>query len=127
AEAGDQQDSAVHAQSDRRRRPSRSAPRQQPAQQLTQRATLKEATAPKVGADDLEVRYVTTELNVRTDPADGAEVLTVLSEGSKVKISGRIDDEWAEVLHDGEYRWVHGQYLSADKPESDTTSSGDGG
>src|SRR5699024_8964612 len=125
-QAGDQH-RAVPAQSDRRWRPSRAAPRKQLTQQLNQRASLKQATAPKVGTDDLEVRYVTTKLNVRTDPADGADVLTVLAEGSKVKASGRTDDEWAEILHDGEYRWVHAEYLSTDKPETDTESSGDGG
>jgi hypothetical protein len=51
-------------------------------------------------------------------------LLTVLDEGSKIQATGDIIDGWAEVVYNEKLRWVNAEYLSTDKPEDDTASSG---
>lgn len=112
----------------RQLRVSRAAPRQKLE---SKSANLGSAKAPKTEPTDLDRLYVTTELNVRTEPDEATPVLTVLSPGTKVKATGRTEGDWAEILRDDEYRWVHGAYLSETKPEAKTKTetdpdSGDG-
>lgn len=60
--------------------------------------------------------YVTTALNVRTEPSTGAGIVTVLERGAEVPITGETDDEWVEIIYDGEAMWVSGAYLSEEEP-----------
>jgi hypothetical protein len=81
-----------------------------------------EATDPAAAAAEAEpevvgTRYTTVPLNVRTEPSEDAEVLAVLEPGAKVKVTAEKDDEWRQVVHKGEVRWVKGEYLSKTKPD----------
>jgi hypothetical protein len=69
-------------------------------------------------------RFLTEDLNVWTGPGEETTLLTVLDEGSKIQTTGHIVDGWAEVVYNEKLRWVNAEYLSADKPEDDTVSSG---
>ena len=70
--------------------------------------------------------YVTTALNVRTAPSRDAEVLTVLERGSKVAVTDRTDGSWVQIVHDDDFAWVNGDYLSETKPAKETEDSGGG-
>lgn len=73
-----------------------------------------------------EPRFLTEDLNVRPDPSEGTTVLTVLDAGSKVSVTGRTVDGYAQIVYDGKLRWVTAEYLSTDRPEDDD-DSGSGG
>jgi hypothetical protein len=54
-------------------------------------------------------------------------LLTVLDAGSKVQVTGRVVDGYAEIVHNDKLRWVNAEYLSKNKPEADSDSGGGGG
>ena len=61
-------------------------------------------------------RYTTTDLNVRLEPTEDAEVEKVLKPGTKVKVTDVRYDEFQQIIHKGEPRWVKADYLSKTKP-----------
>jgi uncharacterized protein YraI len=69
-------------------------------------------------------RFLTEDLNLWSGPGEDTTLLTVLDEGSKIQATGRVIDGWAGVVYNDKLRWVNADYLSADKPEDDTASSG---
>jgi hypothetical protein len=71
-----------------------------------------------------KTRFLTEDLNVWSGPGEETTLLTVLDEGSKIQATGRVIDGWAEVDFNEKLRWVNAEYLSTDKPEDDTASSG---
>jgi Bacterial SH3 domain len=62
-------------------------------------------------------RWVTANLNVRSDPDKLSPVISLLSAGSKVPLTGRVQGDWVEVLLDGKPGWVKASYLSTTEPE----------
>jgi hypothetical protein len=60
--------------------------------------------------------WTTAELNLWTSAAKKAELLGVVDSGKKVLVTGRRDNERAEIVLDGKARWVTAAYLSAEKP-----------
>ncbi|WP_238166145.1 SH3 domain-containing protein [Kribbella caucasensis] len=64
-------------------------------------------------------KYTTTDLNVWTAPLQQGSLLTVLSKGTKVSVTGEVNGIWAEIVRNGVARWVKAQYLSATKPAED--------
>ncbi len=75
------------------------------------RVTL--VTKPKV--KDRE--YMTSDLNLWAAPADKGKPLDVLDEGDTVALTGVVKAGFAQILHDGQLRWVNDTYLSDEKPE----------
>jgi uncharacterized protein YgiM (DUF1202 family) len=76
----------------------------------------------------VERLYMTAPLNVWSGPGESYELLDVLPEGSKVGVTGEVvDGEWAQIVLEGESRWVNAAYLSDEKPvpedEADAGSS----
>lgn len=67
--------------------------------------------------------YVTTGLNVRTAPAEDAEVLAVLARGTKVGVTGTTDGSWMQIIHDTLPAWVSGDYLSETEPPAEAAST----
>ena len=65
--------------------------------------------------------FTTVGLNVRTDPAEDADVLTVLDRGAEVGVTGATDGEWAQIVYDGQAYWVSAEYLSETEPPPETT------
>lgn len=63
------------------------------------------------------VRWTTTELKLRQGPTEDAKVFTVLGSLEKVAVTGRTVDGFAEILVDGNARWVTAEYLAKEKPE----------
>lgn len=71
-----------------------------------------EAAARRTG----EARWTTAELNLWTLPGEHAEQDGVAEEGTKVLATGREVAGRAEVLVDGDLRWVTAEYLAEEKP-----------
>ena len=87
----------------------------------------KTAPAPAPEPTVVDHLYMTAPLNVRTGPGDGYSVLEVLPIGTKVPVTGAEEGSFAEILYDGESRWVSADYLASEKPEpeeEDVTSGG---
>jgi hypothetical protein len=66
---------------------------------------------------ELSARWVSTALNVRVRPSEGARLLTVLDPGAKVQVTGDVRGSWAEVARGDRLAWVHKSYLLRKKPE----------
>ena len=64
--------------------------------------------------------FVTAGLNVRTGPAQDAEVLTVLARGTKVGVTGTTDASWTQIIHEEQVAWVSSDYLSTTEPPAKT-------
>jgi hypothetical protein len=62
-------------------------------------------------------KFATARLNVRTEPSEDAPLLFVLDLADKIAVSGETQGEWAEVVVDGESRWVYAEYLADRKPK----------
>ena len=95
-----------------RRAPSRSA----------KRVTLQ--AKPKIKDHE----YRTANLNLWPTPREKGKPLTVLAEGGKVAVTGVRKSGFAQILHDGQIRWVNDRYLAEKKPappEPATTDSSD--
>ena len=66
---------------------------------------------------ELSARWVSTALNVRVRPSEGARLLTVLDPGAKVQVTGEVRGSWAEVARGDRLAWVHKAYLLRKKPK----------
>ena len=86
---------------DRLRAPSRSA----------KRVTLK--AKPKV----VDHEYRTANLNLWPTPRDKGKPLAVLKEGGWVAVTGVGRSGFAQILHDGQIRWVNDDHLAEKKPK----------
>jgi uncharacterized protein YraI len=107
--------------------------RGQPVSRAGQRVTLT-ARPPSAHGDRPErattpptvlgYRWTTAPLNVWTGPGEDTTFLRVLPWGSRVAVTGRVQEAWAEVVERGRARWVRAAYLSPTRPEPTPTPSG---
>jgi hypothetical protein len=97
------------------------ANRARPASRSAKRVTLQEK--PDVAGH----RYLTAPLNVWPQPREAGSPLTVLDPGSRVAVTGMVRDGWAEILREGDVRWVNADYLVKQEPQpaAGQTASGD--
>jgi hypothetical protein len=63
-----------------------------------------------------ERRWATTAVNLYTAPRDAAPVAGEVAAGKRVALTGRTRSGFAEVVVGVRTRWVHDDYLTADKP-----------
>ncbi|MGZ4535674.1 MAG: SH3 domain-containing protein [Nocardioidaceae bacterium] len=61
-------------------------------------------------------KYLTAPLKVWTDASEGSRLLDVLPAGTRVGVTGVVRNGFAEVVRDGQARWVNAAYLSDRKP-----------
>ena len=80
---------------------------------------------PKPEVKDRE--YMTTDLNLWKAPAEKGKPLDVLPEGKTVAITGVVKSGFAQILHDGQVRWVNDEYLTDDKPVEPSADEGAAG
>jgi Bacterial SH3 domain len=76
---------------------------------------------------DTEQRYLTEDLNLWSGPGEDTTLLKVLDTGSKVQVTGREVDGYAQIVHNDQLRWVNADYLSKTEPAADSGGSGSGG
>jgi hypothetical protein len=71
----------------------------------------------RVHRSDIEDRlFLTAPLNVWSGPGEDYTLLDVLPVGTRIPVTGRIRDGWAEVSYDGLSRWVNADYLAEEDP-----------
>ena len=68
-------------------------------------------------------RYLTEDLNLRTEPEKDAKVLSVLDTRSKVQITDTVEDGFRLIVREGKARWVTDDYLSKKKPPKEAAIS----
>jgi len=74
------------------------------------------AQAPADEPEIVDHLFMTTALNVWTGPGEQHTLLDVLPAGTKVAVTGVVEGQWAEIVQDGESRWVNADYLAEEKP-----------
>lgn len=108
--------------------PSASKSAEKPRKKASPKPTKKASPTPtKTKAPEPEVigsRYTTVDLNVRSKASDSGELITVLDAGDKMKITDQSSGAWRQIVHDGKFRWVHSQYLTAEKPKPEKSETG---
>lgn len=70
---------------------------------------------------DETVYSVATELNVRSAPHTGAEVIGVLDKGDSLQRTGFTED-WSRVIYEGQECFVASRYLSVEEPKKQEVS-----
>jgi hypothetical protein len=60
--------------------------------------------------------YMTSDLNLWDAPREKGKPLDVLDAGDKVAVTGLVKRGFAQILLDGQVRWVNDDYLSEKKP-----------
>jgi hypothetical protein len=72
--------------------------------------------APEPPPEVVDRLFVTTLLNVWTGPGEDTTYLTALEAGTKVGVTGNTEGIWAEIVREGESRWVKAAYLAEEMP-----------
>ncbi len=88
--------------------------------------TEKIEQAKKEPALDLTVigsRYLTEDLNLRTEPEKDAKVLSVLETRSKVSVTDTVEHGFRLIVRDGKARWVTDEYLAKKRPPKESAIS----
>lgn len=85
-------------------------------------------TLPKV----IGVRYATTALDIRTTAGSDSKTLSEVPRGTKLSITGTVQNGRAQIVHTNAVRWVTAKYLSTSDPSASSgngsnSGSGDGG
>jgi hypothetical protein len=68
--------------------------------------------------------YMTSNLNLWAVPREKGKPLDVLDQGDTVAVTGVVKSGFAQILHDGQVRWVNDQYLTDKKPVAAAATSG---
>jgi hypothetical protein len=61
--------------------------------------------------------YMTSALNLWSAPKEQGKPLDVLDVGKTVAVTGVVQAGFAQILYDGQVRWVNNDYLSDQKPQ----------
>lgn len=99
-----------------------SAETERAAETSAVRAELTRETASNMEARSETVYANATNLNVRTAPQPGAEVVGTLNSGEELTRTG-YSDAWSQVSYQGQTCYVSSQYLTMTKPEVKETSA----
>ncbi len=69
----------------------------------------------RLGRDSVIVgsAVTTANVNLRSGPSTGHQVLRVVAKGSTVKISNTVQNGFRYVIHNGLAGWIYAQYLSS--------------
>jgi hypothetical protein len=103
--------------------------REAPISRTLDRAGLREPAALGAGATSLAVadadthRWTTTDLNLWSSAAAGAQQVGEVATGHRVLLTGRTAGGRVELVVDGKSRWVTAGYLSDSKPAPGVTAA----
>jgi hypothetical protein len=93
-----------------------------------ERATPTPTATPTAAAPvRLTPRWTTTRLNVWTEPREQGKLLTVLDRAVKVRFTGEMRGQWAQIKHQDRLAWVRATYLAKSKPKPQATTRSGGG
>lgn len=76
----------------------------------------REAATAKAVKNASEHRWTSASLELWSSPLESAKNLGEIKSGKKVLVTGRAQKGRAEIVLDGQARWVNADYLSTDKP-----------
>ncbi len=76
------------------------------------------ATAPTTTASPTGTAWTTAALNVRSGPSLSSPVVTVVSSGTQVTLTGESSNGYRSILFAGTTRWVSAAYLTTSSPTS---------
>jgi hypothetical protein len=71
--------------------------------------------------------FMTASLNLWPAPREKGKPLAILKEGGKVAVTGVRKAAFAQILHDGQVRWVKRAYLADKMPEPEPAATGSAG
>ena len=91
-------------------------PTSPPASASFSRSAKRVTLADKPEVKDRE--YMTSDLNLWAAPKEKGKPLDVLEEGDKVALTGVAKNGFAQILYDGQVRWVNADYLADKKPQA---------
>ena len=93
---------------------------------LKDRSLTVSRSAPRVELEPQATgkRYATADLNIWTEASDKSKLVGEVELGKRVVITGQVVKGWAEVLLDGQVRYVNAEYLDAEKPDGVAAVSG---
>ncbi len=103
-------------------RPSLSAPPSAPLKTASTKAKAPTMAKPAKAAKPLpalkavDTMYTRVDLNLRTQPTDGADVIGVVKTGGKVSVTKAVRNGYRYVAYNGSGRWVKDKYLTDKKP-----------
>jgi hypothetical protein len=80
----------------------------------------------RVKPDVEDRQWMTADLNLWPAPAETGKPLDVLQAGDQVALTGAVRHGFAEILHDGQVRWVNADYLSETKPVAENATAAAG-
>lgn len=69
--------------------------------------------------------FMTADLNLWPTAAEKGEPIDVLPAGEKVGFTGKVRNGFAQILYDGQVRWVNNDYLTDEKPVEETAEAGE--
>ncbi|MFT4009104.1 MAG: SH3 domain-containing protein [Nocardioidaceae bacterium] len=97
-----------------------------PSVDITQRTVGTSRMAPRVRLEPEAVgkEWATADLNLWAKPTDSSRQFGEIDSGTRLAVTGKVIDGWAEVLIKGEVRYVNADYLSADKPDDLAATNG---
>ena len=72
-------------------------------------------------------KWTTVDLNLWSSASRAARQVGLLSSGKRILVTGRVTDGRAELVVDGQSRWVTAGFLADEKPEPATTDSSSAG
>lgn len=70
-----------------------------------------------------DTMYAVSSVNVRAGYTTKSEVLTCLSPGEKVKVTGKSANGWMRVIYDGRDAYVYQKYLTENVPKRKSSAS----
>jgi hypothetical protein len=71
-------------------------------------------------------QYMTSALNLWPEAQEKGEPLDVLDVGGQVALTGVVRNGFAQILRDGQLRWVNADFLSDKKPQDDPAAGPSG-
>ncbi|QLQ10226.1 MAG: SH3 domain-containing protein [Nocardioidaceae bacterium] len=104
----------------------RTIPSATPTVDAGARALSASRTAPRLTLEPEAVRkeWATADLNVWAKASDESRQFGEIESGTRVAVTGKVINGWAEILLKGEVRYVNAEYLAREKPESFATTAG---
>jgi len=97
-----------------------------PRASLSRRSTAEAVVAGQVREIEPKVvdeEFATTALNVWTGPGERFTFVSVLPPGSEVSLTDNVNGDWAQIMSNGQARWVRAAYLSNQRPDRSRSRS----
>jgi uncharacterized protein YgiM (DUF1202 family) len=72
------------------------------------------------------VKYASANLNLREKPNTDSGIIVVIPRGTEIKVDNYDTDTWILISHQGNIGYVHSKYLTDQKPQNISSTTGEG-